>query len=127
MDENEPLDAAAARELQEETSVDPASVPLVQVSGGGGGWHVGGLLHLAGKEIGATGGRPGAGGGQAGAAAPQGRPWLGEREGQAQGRRSAGDEAGRRAGGDLVCRRLGGGHAVGAGWGGGGCSREAGG
>lgn len=31
VDEMEPLDAAAARELQEETSVDPASVPLQQV------------------------------------------------------------------------------------------------
>uniref|UniRef100_A0A7R9VAD3 Nudix hydrolase domain-containing protein n=1 Tax=Chlamydomonas euryale TaxID=1486919 RepID=A0A7R9VAD3_9CHLO len=31
VDEDEPLNAAAARELQEETSVDPASVPLVQV------------------------------------------------------------------------------------------------
>ena len=31
VDENEPLDAAAARELQEETSVDPKSVTLFQV------------------------------------------------------------------------------------------------
>ncbi|GMH33819.1 hypothetical protein BSKO_01653 [Bryopsis sp. KO-2023] len=31
VDEGEPLDAAAARELQEETSVDPASVDLIQV------------------------------------------------------------------------------------------------
>ena len=31
VDEMEPLDAAAARELEEETSVDPASVPLLQV------------------------------------------------------------------------------------------------
>lgn len=31
MDENEPLDQAAARELQEETSVDPADVLLTQV------------------------------------------------------------------------------------------------
>lgn len=32
VDENEPLDKAAARELQEETSVNPASVPLIQVA-----------------------------------------------------------------------------------------------
>jgi ADP-ribose pyrophosphatase YjhB (NUDIX family) len=32
VDENEPLDVAAARELQEETSVDPNSVLLMQVS-----------------------------------------------------------------------------------------------
>lgn len=32
VDEYEPLDKAAARELQEETSVDPATVPLIQVS-----------------------------------------------------------------------------------------------
>ena len=32
MDENEPLDKAAARELQEETSVDPRDVLLTQVS-----------------------------------------------------------------------------------------------
>lgn len=31
MDENEPLDKAAARELQEETSVDPSQVSLQQV------------------------------------------------------------------------------------------------
>ncbi len=31
VDENEPLDIAAARELQEETGVDPASVILKQV------------------------------------------------------------------------------------------------
>jgi 8-oxo-dGTP diphosphatase len=30
VDENEPLDKAAARELQEETSVDPSSVELTQ-------------------------------------------------------------------------------------------------
>eukprot|EP00877_Chromochloris_zofingiensis_P007718 jgi/Chrzof1/319/Cz01g11080.t1 len=30
VDEYEPLDKAAARELQEETSVDPATVPLIQ-------------------------------------------------------------------------------------------------
>lgn len=38
VDENETLDTAAARELQEETSVDPSSVPLVQVRWGGLGW-----------------------------------------------------------------------------------------
>jgi 8-oxo-dGTP pyrophosphatase MutT (NUDIX family) len=32
VDENEPLDQAAARELQEETSVDPSNVPFIQVS-----------------------------------------------------------------------------------------------
>ncbi len=32
VDENEPLEAAAARELQEETSVDPSSVDLIQVA-----------------------------------------------------------------------------------------------
>ena len=32
VDENEPLDKAAARELQEETSVDPKDVLLIQVS-----------------------------------------------------------------------------------------------
>lgn len=32
VDENEPLDTAAARELQEETSVDPQKVDLFQVS-----------------------------------------------------------------------------------------------
>ena len=31
VDENEPLDKAAARELQEETSVDPKDVLLTQV------------------------------------------------------------------------------------------------
>jgi 8-oxo-dGTP pyrophosphatase MutT (NUDIX family) len=31
VDQGEPLAAAAARELREETSVDPSSVPLVQV------------------------------------------------------------------------------------------------
>lgn len=31
VDENEPLDAAAARELQEETSVNPKDVDLIQV------------------------------------------------------------------------------------------------
>lgn len=34
MDENEPLDRAAARELQEETSVDPKDVLLTQVGVG---------------------------------------------------------------------------------------------
>jgi ADP-ribose pyrophosphatase YjhB (NUDIX family) len=33
VDENEPLDTAAARELQEETSVNPSDVLLTQVLG----------------------------------------------------------------------------------------------